>query len=166
MKIAIDVNYNKDNTATVAGVVFNNWQDKKASNIIIAKVDNIAPYISGKFYKRELPCILALLEKLVEKPEYIIIDGYIYLNNYKMGLGAHLYQALNEKIPVIGVAKSPFQDVSADTFIYRGKSKKPLYITSAGIELEQAKQLIQQMHGEYRMPTLLKKVDRVCRGNL
>jgi len=38
-------------------------------------------------------------------------------------------------------------------------------ITSVGIELEDAKEAILEMHGKYRFPTLLKEVDSLCRGN-
>jgi len=48
--------------------------------------------------------------------------------------------------------------------IFRGKSTNPLYITSEGIELEIAADLILNMHGIYRIPTLLKKVDQLCRN--
>jgi len=48
--------------------------------------------------------------------------------------------------------------------IYRGQSTNPLYITSEGIELEKSADLILNMHGDYRIPTLLKKVDQLCRN--
>jgi deoxyribonuclease V len=35
----------------------------------------VAPYRSGQFYHRELPCILAILKSLSELPQVIIIDG-------------------------------------------------------------------------------------------
>ena len=75
-----------------------------------------------------------------------------------------MYEALNEKIPVIGVAKNNFAKIDAlKVPVLRGDSKKPLYITSKGIDLEQAASYIQEMHGEYRFPTLLKEVDRLGR---
>ena len=80
-----------------------------------------------------------------------------------MGLGAYLYEALNKEIKIIGVAKSEFRDILSDTYLYRGESKKPLYITSAGVDLEVAKGFVSIMHGKYRFPTLLKEVDRLCR---
>ena len=74
-----------------------------------------------------------------------------------------MYDALDEKIPIIGVAKNSFQNISTDTYLYRGESKKPLFITSSGVEQQEAKKLIKSMHGKYRFPTLLKEVDRSCR---
>jgi deoxyribonuclease V len=163
MILAVDVDYKANNEAIIAGIIFENWEEKEIIKEVIVKIDNVEEYISGQFYKRELPCILALLERLPKLPDYIIVDGYVYLNDNKKGLGGYLYQSLDEKIPIIGVAKNSFQNISTDTYLYRGESKKPLYITSAGIEQKEAKKLVKSMHGKYRFPTLLKEVDRSCR---
>ena len=163
MILAIDVDYRENNHAVIAGVMFNDWQDKEATETIVTSLNNVQGYVSGQFYKRELPCILKLLEKIKEIPTYIIVDGYVFLDDNKKGLGAYLYEALDKKIPIIGVAKTAFKNISSDTYLYRGESKKPLYITVAGVELSQAKKFIEEMYGKYRFPKLLKEVDRVCR---
>ncbi|MCG3154810.1 MAG: hypothetical protein DKINENOH_01406 [bacterium] len=50
---------------------------------------------------------MALLQQLKQLPEFIVIDGYVYLDgNQKPGFGKHLYEALEEKSIIIGVAKS------------------------------------------------------------
>ena len=48
--------------------------------------------------------------------------------------------------------------------IYRGDSAKPLFVTAVGMTLEEAKAHIASMHGEHRIPTLLRRVDQLCRG--
>jgi len=164
MKLAIDVQYEEDN-ATVAGVLFNNWQDKKENNIFITQYANVEDYVSGQFYRREMPCILKLLSDHNLTPDTIIIDGFVTLSENKKGLGKYLFEALSNTTPIIGVAKNSFSGISKNTEIIRGKSIKPLYVTSAGIELEEAKALILSMHGEYRIPTLLKLADAECRNN-
>lgn len=162
MIFAIDVFYNEDRSAKAAGVLFKHWEDSKPTRIYTTLIEDVKPYESGSFYKRELPCILALLDEVEESIETIVVDSYVYLND-KMGLGAHLYEALNHEVTIIGVAKSAFQDISPHTHLLRGKSTKPLYITAAGVELEQAKAWVASMDGAYRFPTLLKEVDRLCR---
>ena len=164
MILAVDVDYRKNNHAVIAGIVFKNWQDEEATKIIVTNLDNIEDYISGQFYKRELPCILKLLNEIQYTLKCIVIDGYVFLDENKKGLGAYLYEALDKKIPVIGVAKTAFKNISSDTYLYRGESKKPLYITAAGIELEEAKKSIKKMYGKYRFPKLLKEVDSICRA--
>ena len=92
------------------------------------------------------------------------MDGYVYLDdNNKSGLGHYLYESLNQKIPIIGVAKTAFHgNHSSDVVceVARGKSTKPLYVTSVGIPVKTASEYIKQMHGEYRFPTLLGLLDQ------
>ena len=162
MILVIDVDYkDSNNTAGVAGLLFNNFEDISYSRKIELIVKDILPYESGSFYKRELPCILALLKEVSENLDFIIVDGYVFLDNNLDGLGAHLFKEVN--IPIIGVAKNAYKGISEDKLIFRGISKKPLYITSIGIDLSCAKTAIQSMAGNYRLPTLLKDVDRLCR---
>lgn len=164
MILAIDVDYREDNKAVVSGVLFEDWKNQYPQDIVTTSVDNVQAYKSGQFYKRELPCILELLKKIDSNFQYIIVDGYVFLGEDKKGLGAYLYEALDKRVPIIGVAKNAFRDIEEETYIYRGESKKPLYITSIGLVQENAKEYIQQMHGKYRLPTLLKLVDSSCRA--
>ena len=75
MLLAIDVDYRANKKAKVAGVLFNDFKDDTPVQIITKIVEGVKPYEPGQFYKRELPCILALLEELSELPECIIVDG-------------------------------------------------------------------------------------------
>jgi len=164
MILAIDVDYRANNTALAAGVLFSDWQSEVPTEEVCITVQNVAEYIPGQFYKRELPCILAVLQASEHIVDTIVVDGFVSLgNDKKPGLGQHLWETLEEKIPVIGVAKSAFKDTPSNTQVWRGTSAKPLYVTSVGIALEMAKVFVQNMHGEYRLPTLLKRVDYLCR---
>lgn len=162
MKIAIDVHY-RETEAKVVGVLFKDWQDPTPFEIKTLFTKEFGEYVPGSFYKRELPCILALLET-IGQPELdiIIIDGYVYLDDAgKHGLGGYLFEALNQKSPVIGVAKTSFhQNKKHVVEVFRGTSQKPLYISSIGIEVEQAGKRIQTMYGAYRIPDLLRIMDQ------
>lgn len=109
MKLTIDVAY-QNNTAKVVGGFFKNWEDNQLTSISQKMLSNIEPYEPGEFYKRELPCIMAFLADCKShKIELIIIDGFVYLDDDdKKGLGAYLFDALDQKIPIIGAAKSSF----------------------------------------------------------
>lgn len=159
--LAIDVYYEND-IAYVAGIVFNDWLDTGCPNYK-TKVVGVEKYTPGEFYRRELPCILKLIEEHKLKPDCIIIDGYVFLENNTSGLGKYLYDALNGMVPVIGVAKNPRGEMPEKLKVYRGESKKPLFITSVGIEVELSKKIIKNMQGAYRMPDALKSVDTFCR---
>lgn len=164
MILATDVHY-FDSTAIVAGVLFDVWDAKAPERELTCQVENIAPYESGNFYKRELPCILALLENHSLEVDCIVVDGYVFLNDQaRPGLGKHLYDALDKKVSVIGVAKTPFHGLSDEYEIFRGKSKKPLYVTAID-DVTAAKRNISVMHGDFRLPTLLRRVDQLCRAH-
>jgi deoxyribonuclease V len=163
MYLALDVHYHQQG-ATVAGIGFTTWTDTSAQQVLISTVSTVAEYVSGQFYRRELPCLLALLSEHQLRPALIVIDGFVDLDQSgKAGLGRYLYQALDQTIPIIGVAKNAFAGVDPSCAVYRGQSERPLYVTCAGYDLEQAKQDVMRMAGEHRLPTLLKEVDRCCR---
>jgi deoxyribonuclease V len=95
----------------------------------------------------------------------ILIDGFVYLGKAREpGLGKHLRALLEQKVAVIGVAKTQFKDTPKSCEVLRGNSRKPLYITADGINEDRAKFLIKSMHGKDRIPTLLKYVDRLCKS--
>ncbi len=144
MILAFDTYYFESNAKTVC-IQFENWTNSKIINILIEELSEIEEYKSGEFYRRELPCILSLIKKIdLTKCEAIIIDGYVVLDDNKNnGLGGYLYEKLDCKIPIIGVAKNDYPKIEKlKKEILRGESKKPLYITSKGIDLEKASELI------------------------
>lgn len=164
MILATDVQYS-ESTATAAGILFTHWQSEQAYSQVVTHIDTVESYEPGLFYKRELPCLLALLTKVDTQLSAIVVDGYVSLGRRnRPGLGMYLYNALDQRVPVIGVAKNKFENTPVVCEILRGHSQKPLFITAVGISLEVAKASIEKMHGEHRIPTLLKAVDQLCRG--
>lgn len=164
MILATDTFYNEI-LARTAGVLFRNWTDTEpASTHVLRHEEKPAAYEPGSFYLRELPFILAFLKSLVAKPSVLVIDGYVHLDGRgRKGLGAHLFDALGKKTPVIGVAKRPFAGSGHTEAVYRGGSKRPLFVTTAGLPLKQAAAAIDSMSGGHRQPTLLKLADRLSR---
>lgn len=163
MILAADVQY-EGNSAFAAGILFQNWDSNSVQKVIRKRVDGVQDYEPGSFYKRELPCILALLSEVDVEPEAILVDGYVTLGAEAVpGLGRHLYEAMHGKVPVIGVAKSYYLGTPQACELVRGISQKPLYITVAGIPLEEAQTLVRSMQGRGRVPDLLVEVDRLAR---
>ncbi|MBI4524425.1 MAG: endonuclease V [Deltaproteobacteria bacterium] len=159
-----DVHYG-ESQAVAACLLFRDWPDDSPCLEVTERVEQAALYEPGRFYRRELPGLLSVIGRLVETPEVIVIDGYVWLGDeFHPGLGAYLYEALGRTAAVLGVAKTLFQEGPALRAIKRGRSSSPLYITAAGIDLNEASERVVEMHGEFRIPTLLKKVDRLCRG--
>jgi deoxyribonuclease V len=161
MILAFDVQYT-DNQAKAVVITFQNWEDAAASETIIKHIEGVADYEPGAFYKRELPCIMAILDDMdLSKIDLIVVDSYVYLDDFgKLGLGGHLYHALGEKLPVIGVAKTKFMQNNENAVeLLRGESQKPLFVTAIGFDMHEAADLVKKMHGDYRFPTLLKYLD-------
>ena len=163
MIAALDAQYDEKNSrAVAAAVVFANWDDATTTAEYTAFVDRIQPYTPGEFFRRELPCLLAVLNRIAESVTTVIIDGHVQLGA-KPGLGQHLYDHLQGRLPVIGVTKTRFHQAPA-TELFRGSSKLPLYVTSVGIDPNAAASHIRRMHGPHRVPTLLKRVDLITRN--
>jgi deoxyribonuclease V len=162
MLVALDAHYDDaTDTGTGAAVAFEHWTDSTPLSEHTAKCPSIQPYIPGEFYKRELPCLLAVLNEIDQPPSTIIVDGFVWLGE-KPGLGMRLWEALNRTTPIIGVAKTQFHGAKAIE-ILRGGSRSPLFVTAAGVESSNAAANIASMAGRFRIPALLKRVDQLAR---
>jgi len=165
MLLALDVHY-KETYAKSVGVLFNTT-DHTSKNTIVEVINEVEEYVPGQFYKRELPCLLKVIEKVdLSAIDAIIVDGHVYVDNdYSLGLGGYLYEALNKQIPIIGVAKRSFyttEKVSKE--VSKGQSKNPLYVSAIGMDLKNAIAIVSRLHGEHRIPTLLKLLDNVTKS--
>lgn len=162
MIACLDVDY-RETAAYAAGLAFHDWSDAAPAVEKIIPVSRVHPYQPGQFFRREPPCLLAVLREL-PPVAVVIVDGYVWLDGVSVaGLGAHLYQALAGKVAVIGVAKTRFAGAGAAVEVVRGRSTRPLFITAAGMNTESAAEHVRSMHGPNRIPTLLKRVDSLAR---
>jgi len=163
MLACVDVDYRGDG-AVAACVLFRDWADEAPAAERVERIARVEPYVPGQFYRRELPCLLAVLAPVAAGLGAVVIDGYVWLRDEDTpGLGGHLYEALGRAVPVVGVAKTRFRSATAAVPVLRGGSARPLYVTAAGLSADEAARRVQDMHGPYRVPTLLKRVDQLCR---
>lgn len=159
----VDVHY-EDEFAVAACVLFRRWADASLADAITAGVEGVGAYKPGEFFRRELKPLLAVLARVPGPLRAVVMDGYVWLDAAgKPGLGAHLYRRLGESVPVIGVAKSRFGEEGFAVPVLRGQSRRPLYVTAAGFPVRRAAACILTMHGRYRLPTMIKLADRLCR---
>lgn len=160
MELAItDVAYH-DDVARAACVVAESWTAQFPKHTFLALRTPVADYVPGSFWQRELPVLLALLEDT--RPDVIVVDGYVWLDDAgRKGLGARLFDAMG--IPVVGVAKTSFDGSAFALEVMRGASRKPLYVTSVGIDAREAAEAVTSMHGPHRLPTLLTLADHLAR---
>ena len=165
MIYAFDTYYFDDYANTIC-IAFESWTSEIESEIFTEKTAITSDYESGAFYKRELPCILSLLNQIeLKENDIIIVDGYVTLNNDgKIGLGGYLYEALDKKYPIVGIAKNGFASPDSQRReVFRGESKTPLFLTAKGINVDQIVPELEKMHGDFRIPGLLKKLDQLTR---
>jgi deoxyribonuclease V len=163
--LALDVYYGPT-SARGAAIGFANATDETpALRVVLEFAGAPGEYEPGDFKKRELPYLLELVESSRSRAAAlttILVDGYVFLDGGRPGLGAHLYDALERTLPVIGVAKTRYRGAAAIELL-RGASKSPLLISAAGMEPAEAAAFVASLHGEYRIPTMLRLVDRASR---
>jgi deoxyribonuclease V len=158
-----DVHYGTDE-ALAACVLVDRWDASAPATEWTCRVAPIAPYEPGAFFKRELPCLLEVLRR-APPLEVVVIDGYVFLDDAgTKGLGAHLHEALGA-VPVIGLAKTAFKGSTFAHAVPRPGSVKPLFLTCIGLSTSTALEHVRQLHGPYRLPTLVKRVDALARAH-
>jgi len=159
MIACVDVDY-RDRGAAAAGLWFSGWSASEELHRAVCHVPEVAEYEPGAFYRRELPCLLGVLA-LGPRPDVVVVDGYVWLGGGVPGLGGHLHEVFGGI--VVGVAKTRFASANAIA-VDRGGSRSPLYVTAAGVAAETAAAWVSSMHGPYRVPTMLKRVDALARS--
>ena len=166
LKVAVDVQYDDPaGVARAAAVVFDDWADAVARDVLVRDHAGLHPYVAGQFYRRELPVLTPLLDRVfgAHPVDTVIVDGFVDLGPDRPGLGRHLFDALGGRARVIGVAKTEFAGALAYP-VLRGDSARPLFVSATG-DLPGAVAGVEAMDGDYRLPTLLKLVDRKARGD-
>lgn len=163
MIVCVDVDY-RTTEVVAACVGFHDWADPSSGVEAVTRTPGAPPaYESGAFYRRELPYVVAALGAMSVAPTVVIVDGYVWLGPGRPGLGAHLHAALGGRIDVIGVAKRRFEGASTAVPILRGTSRQPLFVTTTGTDVIAVAAAVRGMHGPHRLPTMLKRVDRLAR---
>jgi deoxyribonuclease V len=159
---AVDVHYPASGGALAALVLAG---DRTFSQVLVQKtafVAQVAAYVPGQFFQRELPPLRAVLAG-VTGIELLVIDGYVDLApDGRPGLGACVHAELG--VPVVGVAKTFFATATQAIPVIRGQATRPLYVTAAGMPAAEAAELVRQMSGRFRIPDALREVDALARG--
>ena len=164
----VDVHYD-GSSARAACVLSESWEADSTLDEQVLRIGRVKPYEPGRFYRRELPCLLAVLGLLGTVPDVVVIDGYVWLSSRdRPGLGARLHEALRGGTAVVGIAKTAFLGAGSSPVVatvYRGGSLRPVYVTAAGMSLEVAADHVRRMAGGHRIPELVRRVDRLARGS-
>ncbi len=158
----VDVQYDAVGGARAALVASRHPSFEQLGFERVVGIEDVAPYEAGALFRRELPCIRAVLDS---SPiiDLLIVDGYATLDPQgRPGLGAHASEALG--IPVIGVAKTLFRTATHAAEVRRGAGTRPLYVTAVGLTTSNAGKFVAEMAGKNRIPDALARADRLARG--
>ncbi|MEV4420863.1 endonuclease V, partial [Patulibacter sp. NPDC049589] len=98
----LDVAYDGDRLA--AAVVVLDAVDLSVRDTAVVNGRPAFPYVPGLFAFREVPALLAALEKLAVRPEVLICDGHGLAHPRRFGLAAHL--GVLTGLPSFGVGKT------------------------------------------------------------
>ena len=113
----IDVGYTESETnpttAIAACAVISDWSDVTSLSELVVNVDAVEDYQPGQFYLRELPCIKAVLRyfRVLQRTSSLTVTSGVGRPGPSWPSAQYLYDALNQVIPVIGVAKNPFKQL-------------------------------------------------------
>jgi deoxyribonuclease V len=98
-----DVGFEDDGKTTRAAAVLLDADTLQPLETQLVRVPTRMPYIPGLLSFRELPALLAVLERLSSPPDLAFIDGHGVAHPRRLGIAAHFGVATG--LPSIGVAK-------------------------------------------------------------
>ncbi|MFD7964871.1 endonuclease V [Streptomyces zaomyceticus] len=142
------------------------------------------PYVPGLLAFREIPTVLAALDRLTTDPGLLVCDGYGIAHPRRFGLASHLGVLTGR--PSIGVAKNPFTFTYEQPGPARGDfapllaageevgralrtraGVKPVFV-SVGHRVSLANACAHTLHlaPRYRIPETTRHADSLCRHAL
>jgi deoxyribonuclease V len=178
----VDVGFEQQNTITRAAVAVLDYPSLSLSEYAIAREPTRFPYVPGLLSFREVPAVLAALEKLSVLPDMLLCDGQGIAHPRRLGIASHLGVLLD--LPTIGVAKSrligsheepgeekgawePLLDKGEEIgCVLRSRTRvKPLYISPGHrVGLESAREWTMACLTRYRLPETTRWAHRLASG--
>ncbi len=122
----------RDANRAIGGVVVFRYPEMIELARAYAVVPLRFPYVPGFLSFREIPALLAALQKLKQLPDLLFCDGQGYAHPRRMGLATHLGILLDR--PTIGCAKSILMGTHG-TLPSRAESWMPLIDGNVGSEV-------------------------------
>lgn len=176
--LGVDVGYNLRTNMSRASLVLMTLDTLEVKQSLVVEAPTTFPYISGLLSFREIPAILAAMQKLEQKPDMLMVDGQGIAHPRRMGIAAHLGVLLD--MPSIGVAKSRLCGEYAEPDLTKGSSSalyhqgehigtvlrsrdkiKPLFISPGHrIDIPTSTMLVQACLTRYRLPEPTRFADK------
>jgi deoxyribonuclease V len=135
-----------------------------------AAADVVFPYVPGLLGFREVPCLLAAMEKLERVPDVCLVDGHGEAHPRRFGVACQL--GVETDLPTIGCGKSLFVGEHREPgerrgchtrLLHRGEligravrtrhGVKPIYVSIGHrVDLDSAVRLVLRCTRRYRLP--------------
>lgn len=176
----VDVAYGRGNPLKAAGVAlaFDGLGTLETATVTM---EARFPYVPGYLSFREIPAVLAVLERLTVRPDVILCDGQGIAHPRRCGLASHL--GVVSGLPTIGVAKSRLVGVHDEPGPNRGDrvplmdkgeiigavlrtrtGVKPIYVSIGHrVGLETAIRLVLACTPRFRLPETTRAADRLSK---
>ncbi|WP_239143728.1 deoxyribonuclease V [Actinoplanes philippinensis] len=180
----LDVAYADDDSRLAAAVVVLNTADLSVVDTAVVRGAPAFPYVPGLFAFREVPALLAALERLTVRPGVLICDGHGLAHPRRFGLAAHL--GVLTDLPSFGVGKTrlvgDWEPVgeprgSRSALVDAGETVGAVLRTQTGVKpvfvsvghrigLDRACALTLRLAPRFRLPETTRVADRACRDSL
>lgn len=178
----VDVAYPADSAHVAAAVVVLDYRTLDVVEQATAVLPVSFPYVPGLFAFRELPPILAALERLANVPDLVVCDGHGRAHPMRFGLACHL--GVLTDLPTIGVGKTPF----VGEYTRPGQSRgdwsalyhqgelvgcalrtrdrtRPVFVSVGHrVSLDTARADVLHLSPRYRLPETTRRADRLARS--
>lgn len=166
-----------------AAIVVLSYPDLQIVDQVIVRRHITFPYVSGFLSFREIPIIMAAIERLQVQPDLLMVDGQGYAHPRRFGIACHLGLLLDR--PSIGCAKSvlvgryaelgpnpgdeaPMSDrgETVGMALRTKKNSNPMIISIGHkIDLLTATQIVKNCLRGYRLPETTRLADKLSRAN-
>ncbi|UWE08063.1 endonuclease V [Actinacidiphila bryophytorum] len=181
----VDVSYATQGDALVAAAVVLDAETLETVEVRVVEGTVTFPYVPGLLAFRELPSVMAALDRLTRTPDLLICDGYGLAHPRRAGLAVHL--GVLTGLPCFGVAKTPFVFGHGDVGEERGaaapltsndgevvgralrtqRGVKPVFVSVGhAIGLDHACAHTLRLARRYRLPETTRAADHLSRQRL
>lgn len=179
----LDVAYASGSDRLVAAVVVLDVSDFHVVDSAVVHGETRFPYVSGLFAFRELPSLLAALERLTVVPDLLVCDGQGLAHPRRFGLACHV--GVLTGLPTIGVAKTPLgrytqpgehrgdasplvdgSDVVGSALRTQSNVKPVFVSVGHRIDLPRACAEVLRLCPRFRLPETTRAADHLCRQAL
>ena len=132
-----------------AAMTFLRWDSQKPLESFVRIFENSE--LPEDSDDRELHCFKTIVRRIKPRPECVLLD--LSLNNL---IVERFYNLFKGMMPVIGMSQVRLKNSDNQVGIFRKGAKKPLFVSVAGLDDEDSKLRIQQMHGDVILPEMMR----------